>query len=144
MSVEMSNCHSWPLDVSNKLSGYFISNSVLVTSCVSTGWSIWLWYLYVHWSLFIYRSAIALVFPYIFLSVDCFEWGLIDHIEQQRDHSVHWQFQMGGPSDFGISMFSICTGIFLLVDHFKWALIDDIEWQRVHSVLWQFQMGGPS
>ena len=63
--------------------------------------------------IYIYRSANALVFPYMFISVDCFNWGLIDHIEQQRDHSVHWQFWMGGPSDFGISMFSICTGISL-------------------------------
>ena len=40
----------------------------------------------------------ALVFPYIFLLVDCFEWALIGDIEQQRVHSVLWQFQMGDPS----------------------------------------------
>ena len=28
MSVDMWNCHSWPLDVSNNLSEYFMSNSV--------------------------------------------------------------------------------------------------------------------
>ena len=38
----------------------------------------------------------ALVFPYIFLLFDCFEWALIDHIEKRRGHSVLWQFQMGG------------------------------------------------
>ena len=38
----------------------------------------------------------ALVFPYIFLLVDCFEWPLIGVIEKQRVHSVLWQFQMGG------------------------------------------------
>ena len=38
----------------------------------------------------------ALVFPYIFLLVDCFKWALIGDIEQQRVHSVLWQFQMGG------------------------------------------------
>ena len=37
----------------------------------------------------------ALVFPYIFLSVDCFKWALIDGIEKQRVHSVLWQFWMG-------------------------------------------------
>ena len=25
-------------------------------------------------------------------SSDCFEWGLIDDIDQQRVHSLHWQF----------------------------------------------------
>ena len=29
-------------------------------------------------------------------SSNCFEWGLIDDIDQQRVHSFHWQFQMGG------------------------------------------------
>ena len=38
----------------------------------------------------------ALVFPYIFLLFDCFEWALIDCIERCRGHSVLWQFQMGG------------------------------------------------
>ena len=38
----------------------------------------------------------ALVFPYIFLLFDCFEWALIDRIEKCRGHSALWQFQMGG------------------------------------------------
>ena len=38
----------------------------------------------------------ALLFPYIFLLFDCFEWVLIDHIEKQRVHSELWQFRMGG------------------------------------------------
>ena len=38
----------------------------------------------------------ALVFPYIFLLVDCFEWALIYVIEQQKVHSVLWQFWTGG------------------------------------------------
>ena len=29
-------------------------------------------------------------------SSDCFEWGLIDDIDQQGVHSLYWQFQMGG------------------------------------------------
>ena len=40
----------------------------------------------------------ALLFPYIFLLFDCFEWALIDCIEKCRGHSALWQFQMGGPS----------------------------------------------
>ena len=114
MSVAMSDCHSWPLDVSNNLSGYFISNSVVVTSCVITG--------QVHLPL-----------------------ALSDNIEQWRVHSVLCQFQLGGPSAFGIYMFIyalVFPYIFLLVVCFKCALIDHIEQQRVHSVLWQFQMGG--
>ena len=93
----------------------------------------------------IYMFIYALVFPYIFLLVDCFEWALIDNIEQWRVHSVLWQFWMGGPSAFGIYMFIyalVFLYIFLLVDCFEWALIDDIEQQRVHTVLWQFWMGG--
>ena len=39
---------------------------------------------------------VKLKFPYMFLLVDCFEWALIDNIEQQRVHSVLWQFQTGG------------------------------------------------
>ena len=41
-------------------------------------------------------TQVKLEFPYIFLSVDCFEWTLIDNIEQRRVHSVLWQFRMGG------------------------------------------------
>ena len=74
----------------------------------------------------------ALLFPYIFLLFDCFEWTLIDHIEKCRGHSVLWQFQMGGS----------ITYIFLLFDCFEWVLIDRIEKHRGHSVLWQFRMGG--
>ena len=40
----------------------------------------------------------VLLFPYIFLLFDCFEWALIACIEKCRGHSVLWQFQMGGPS----------------------------------------------
>ena len=38
----------------------------------------------------------TLVFPYIFLLFDCFEWVLIDHIVKCKVHSVLWQFQGGG------------------------------------------------
>ena len=41
-------------------------------------------------------SLSALVFPYIFLLVDHFEWALIGNIGQWRVDSVLWQFQMGG------------------------------------------------
>ena len=120
MLVDMWNCHSSPLDVSNNLSGYCISNLVLVSaSCIC-------------------MCIYALIFPYIFLLVDCFKWALIGHIEKCRVHSVLWQFQMGGGS---IISFFTFPYIFLLVDCFKWALI---EKQRVHSVLWQFWMGGSS
>ena len=37
-----------------------------------------------------------LVFPYIFLLFDCFEWALIDRIVKCKVHSVVWQFQPGG------------------------------------------------
>ena len=38
----------------------------------------------------------TLVFPYIFLLFDCFEWVLIDHIVKCKVHSVVWQFWGGG------------------------------------------------
>ena len=170
MSVDMWNCHSSSLDVSNNLSGYCISNLVLVsTSCIC-------------------MCIYELVFPYIFLLVDCFEWALIGHIEKCRVHFVLWQFWMGGGSicKFYFSLYFPFSGLFLMGSHwshwkaksslcplavlnggviclwylyvfsmhwyflifsynltmFEWALIGNIEQWRVHSVDWQFQMGG--
>ena len=63
-------------------------------------------------------------------------------------HSCHFlvkQFQMGGPSAFGIYMFSLQWYFLissLLFDCFEWGLIDCIEKHRGHSELWQFQPGG--
>ena len=47
----------------------------------------------------------------------------------------------GGPSAFGVYIFSLCAGISLF-DCFKWVLIDCIVKCRGHSELWQFQLGG--
>ena len=52
-------------------------------------------------------------------------------------------FNWGGPSAFGVYIFSLCAGMSLF-DCFKWALIDCIVKCRGHSELWQFQWGGPS
>ena len=120
----MWNCHFWPLDVSNNLSGYCISNLVLVSAFG------------------IYMCIYALVFPYIFLLVDCFEWALFGHIEQQRVCSVLWQFWMGGSIISFTWVKLTFPYIFLLVDCFEWAIIGHIEQQRVCSVLWQFWTGG--
>ena len=38
----MCNFHSWPLDVSNNLSGYFIWNLALVTWCFTPWWGVYL------------------------------------------------------------------------------------------------------
>ena len=113
----MWNCHSWPLDVSNNLSGYCISNLVLVSAFD------------------ICMCIYALVFPYIFLLVDCFKWSLIGHIEKCRVHSALAVLNGGSIISFTFPY------IFLLVDCFKWALIGHIEKWRVHSMLWQFWMG---
>ena len=215
MSVDMWNCHSWPLDVSNNLSEYFMSSSVpmhfafgyheehwtvkrslcalavlnrgvhlpLVSTCVlcalvfpyifllnsgeitlvydhvnwgeggpsafESQWHQWTveitlcsgsveqggpsafesqWHQWtvkrslcalavlnggVHLPLVSTCFLYALVFPYIFLLVDCFEWALIGDIEKCRVHSVLCQFWLGGPSAFGIYMCSLCTGISL-------------------------------
>ena len=98
----------------------------------------------------------VLVFPYIFLLFDCFEWVLIDCIEKCRVHSVLWQFQWGGVNlkiypgkSENLPLVStcllyalVCPYICLLFDCCEWVLIDCIEKCRVHSVLWQFQVGG--
>ena len=75
----------------------------------------------------------AMVFHYIFLLVDHFEWALIDGICMQRADSFLWQFYM---------WWRISPVIFLSTDCFKWALIDGIDMQRACSFLSQFQMGG--
>ena len=108
------NCHPWPLgvsnnvklhssplDVSNNLSGYCISNLVLVSA----------------FGMCMYRYA--LVFPYIFLLVDCFEWALIGHIEKCRVHSVLWQFQMGGLSKFYFSLYFLISWLFWMGSHWS-------------------------
>ena len=107
MSVDIWNCHPWPLDDSR---------------C---------------------RCKIHLVtFLYIFLLLVCFKWDLIHCIEKWRVHSELWQFQLGGgPSAFGVYIFSLCAGMSLF-DCFKWVLIDCIVKCRGHSELWQFQLGG--
>ena len=60
-----------------------------------------------------YMFIYAVVFPYISLLVDCFEWAIIGNIEQWTVNSVFWQFQKWGPSAFGIYMFYVCTDISL-------------------------------
>ena len=67
---------------------YWTVKRLLCSMVVLARGSICLWYLHVY----------ALVFPYIFLLVDCFEWALIGDIEKHRGHSVLWQFRMGGQS----------------------------------------------
>ena len=93
----------------------------------------------------------TLVFPYIFLLFDCFEWALIDSIVKCKVHSVIWQFQGGvhlklylGKSENELLVLNtlVFPYIFLLFDCFEWVLIDSIVKCKVHSVLWQFQAGG--
>ena len=107
----MWNCHSWPLDISTICLWYlyvYICTGISLYFLIS-----WLFWMGSHWSHWTAKNSlyalavlnggyiisftwVKLTFPYIFLSVDCFEWALIGHIEQQRVHSVLWQFRMGG------------------------------------------------
>ena len=48
------------------------------------------------WQFQVEGVHLPLVFPYIFLLVDHFEWVLIGTIEKCRVDSVLWQFQVGG------------------------------------------------
>ena len=87
----------------------------------------------------------ALVFPYIFLLFDCFEWALIDCIAKQRVHSELRKCQTRGgdlkmyPKSENELLFLyalVFPYIFLLFDCCKWVLIDCIVKCKVHSVLW--------
>ena len=53
-------------------------------------------------------------------SSDCFKWGLIDDIDQQRVHSLHWQFQMGGGRE-GYSIWGNIIWKFELISGFTLA-----------------------
>ena len=70
----------------------------------------------------------ALVFPYIFLLVDCFKWPLIGDIENCTVHSVLWQFRGGAIYLWYLHVFYalVFPYIFLLVDCFEWVLIDSM------------------
>ena len=59
----------------------------------------------------------ALVFPYIFLLVDCFEWALIDGIEKRSGPSLLWQFRMGGSPDFGVKVISFTIHLYIYICH---------------------------
>ena len=95
----------------------------------------------------------TLVFPYIFLLFDCFEWVLIDRIVKCKVHSVLWQFWGGvnlkiylGKSENELLVLNtlLFSYTFLLFDCFKWVLIDIIVKCKVHLVLYQFHWGGKS
>ena len=154
MSVDIWNCHSWPLDDSRHVKILFWT-----TRCkypVKTDFFSYLFLVSVYisavlpgraeiWEMLtvvvvggVYHKIHLVTFLYIFLLVDCFKWALIDCIEKQRVHSELCQFQSGGVY-CKIHLVTFLY-IFLLVDCFKWALIDHIEKRRVHCVLWQFQM----
>ena len=80
---------SYKLTVSNGLSLVTLNSEEFTQWSGSFKWGVHLplvsTCLYMHWYFLIY-----------FLLVDCFKWALIDDIEQWRDHSVLWQFWLGG------------------------------------------------
>ena len=76
----------------------------------------------------------ALLFPYIFLLFDCFEWVLIDCIEKCRGHSALWQFQMGGSSLISSYYLTVSNGHSL-------TTLKSVEVTQ-HSG--SFKWGGPS
>ena len=75
---------------------------------IPISWLFWMGSHWWHWTAKSWLSALAvsnggliislsaLVFPYIFLLVDHFEWALIGDIGQWRVDSVLWQFWKGG------------------------------------------------
>ena len=99
MSVAMCNCHCWPLDVSNYLSGYFIWNLVLVTSCVSMGGSSACHSHRQHWTVksslcalaVLTRGAICLWYLYIYICTGISLYFLISWLFWMGSHWWHWK-----------------------------------------------------
>ena len=95
----MSDCHSWPLDVSNNLSGYFISNLVLVTSCVSMGGFICLWLSLTtlnseEFTLcsgsFNWGGSICFWYLYVYICTGISLYFLISWLFRMGSHWTHW------------------------------------------------------
>ena len=89
----------------------------------------------------IYLFIYALVYPYIFLLVDCFKWALIGHIEQQRVCSVLWQFRRGVYHTFylGMSFPYICLWylcVYIYTGISLYLLISWLFWMGSHWSHW--------
>ena len=148
MSVDMWNCHSWPLNSEEV--------TLLSVRCHQGGPSAF-GYHEQHWTVkrslcclsdvtggyIISFTQVKLTFPDIFLLVDFSLYLPISWLFRMGSHWSHWTAKSSlcplAVSNGGRGIFPY---IFLLVDCFKWALIGHIEKCRVPSVLWQFQMGG--
>ena len=66
----------------------------------------------------------ALVFPYIFLLCDCFEWALIDHIVKCKVHSVVWAVSNWG--GVNLKFYPGKSEIYEAVYHFQFLLQSDL------------------
>ena len=151
MSVEMWNCHFWPLPASYIYICIVVDPAIKLICCLQDQGGV--------------SQPLSLndnFEQWRDHSVACqCRWGVYlslsanDNNEQWRHHSVLCQIYGGYIGRFtwchtDISLYLPISwdvtltfpDIFLLVDCFAWALIDCIEKQRVHSELWQFQMGG--
>ena len=97
--------------------------------------------IYARWT----RGSICLWYLYVYICTGIFLYFLIswlfqiDHIEQQRDHSVLWQFQMGGGHHLSLShqltvsnRFSLtvwkCVAVTFSSSSFEWG--EDIGQSR--------------
>ena len=70
----------------------------------------------------------AMVFPYIFLLFDCFEWVLIDCIEKWRVHSELWQFQMGEGDHHQFSLYLPISWLFQMSSHWLHSKVKSLLW----------------
>ena len=127
MSVDIWNCHSWPLDDSRHVKILFWT-----TRCKYPGKTDFSSYLFL---VSVYISAV-LPGTQIFSSTRLLSWltppvsyflTLLQYDTRGVYHKIH---------------LVTFLYIFLLVDFFKWALIDHIEKRRFHSELCQFETGG--
>ena len=157
MSVDMQNCHSWPLDVSNNLSEYFMSSSVHMHFAFGyheQHWTVKSWlcplaFFYRQeggglsarpppppWMGHFWASYSSLVWygmpVHVAVKLICLTIGL--WIFLRKDNVLLLlQYDMGGSICLWCLYLYICTGI-------SWYFL--IEQWRDYSVLWQCWLGG--
>ena len=125
MSVTMWNCHCWPLDVSNNLSVYFISNLVLVSACVNwRGSSAFGIYIFIYWYFLIFSYKLT-----VSNGLSLMVWKCVAVTFSSRS------FKWGGGEGRGrTSAFGIYIFIYILVFSYKLMVSNGFSltvWKRV-------------
>ena len=131
----MSDCHYSSLDVSNNLSGYFISNSVLVTSCNSMGGSSACGSHRQHWTVKSSLCALAVLSgggPFAF-GIHMFLYALVfSYIFLLDDHFLIFSYKLTILNGFSLMVWK-CIAVTFSSSSFKWG---DISQSRYVCQIW--------